>query len=310
MSKLFQFLCNMWLFAVVANYFAEPVADAKQSKTESKPKNKTNGQADAITQAAKAAAEKAKVILTPSQAIGQFADTQPKENQTKLKNIYDGLLDSFAQESQSRITIGKLLMQAKDLLGDSFGGASGFLKACVVDVLRKSEATCYNYMALASAATVKFAKNPVVSTALFRIWGAEGAYDTTNGKLKDAVDMAIAACGGIPEERDSALCESWARKFIQACDSLTQKRNAQVDRTWDLETIKKKHESIKNAFSGFLKNKSVNSKRATALLTDLLIVAANELSVMHLRSAWETMLSKRTETTGEIKEHSEESRVA
>lgn len=277
-----------------------------ETKTASNPSSKTasnkpNGQTEQI----KAAAEKAKqvVTFTPSQAIGIFTENLPKDQSSKLKSLYDDLLSEFAQESQSRISIGKTLIQTRELLGENFGK---FLQDCVVKVLRKSPATCYNYIALSQAFSLKFAKNNVIATALFRIWGAEGAFDSVNGELKPAVDQAIGACGGIPETKDSATCETWARKFIETCDALVkQGRSAQVTRGWDAETMATKHANVVKAFRSFITNKSVSAKRASKLLVDVLVEAMQEMSGSEIRTALETAAKQIGEKKADIKEHAE-----
>lgn len=272
-----------------------------EPKPSSKPANKPNGQTEQI----KAAAEKAKqvVTVTPSQAIGIFTENLPKDQSTKLKSLYDDLLSEFAQESQSRISIGKTLVQTRELLGENFGK---FLQDCVVKVLRKSPATCYNYIALSQAFSLKFAKNNVIATALFRIWGAEGAFDSVNGELKPAVDQAIGACGGIPETKDSATCETWARKFIETCDALVkQGRSAQVNRGWDAETMDAKAANVIKSFRTFITNKSVSAKRAQKLLTAVLVEAMQEMSGAEIRLALELAAKQIGEKKADIKEHAE-----
>src|ERR1700739_595821 len=157
-----------------------------------------------LKKAATDAKAKETEIFTPSQVIGVFTENLSKEVQPKLKSLYDDLLEEFASEASSRIEIGRTLTEIRELLGDTFGQ---FLKNCVVEVLRKSLPTCYNYIALYEVFSLKFARNKVVKTALSRIWGAEGCFDTVNGKLKPAVDQAIGATGGIPESTDSGTCE-------------------------------------------------------------------------------------------------------
>ncbi len=272
--------------------------------TKKEKQSKSNGAAEEIKNAAEQAKQPAQ-ILTPSQAIGIFTENLPKEQAQVVKADYDKLLTEFANEGSSKISIGKLLREVQQTLGENF---LKFLDDCIVKVLRKSRATCYNYMALASVATLKFAKNKVVATALFRIWSAEGMYDSVNGELKPEVDQAIAACGGIPESTDSATCEQWARKFIEAADALVRgQRQAQPGgKRWDAETVTAKSAAVVKAYNAFITNKSVSSKKAIALLTEVLVVSMVEMSAVHVREALENATKRVSERKADIKEHAEQ----
>jgi hypothetical protein len=242
-----------------------------------------------------AESKKAEEVLTPSQAIGQFTENLDKQTSTKLKNLYDDLLAEFAAETNSKIEIGATLNSVKELLGDTF---SGFLKECVESILRKSRATCYNYMALAEAFALKFAKNKVVKTALARIWSAENCFDRTNGKLKPEVDQAIAAAGGIPESTDSQTCEVWVRKFRDKVDKLVKEtrsatpggRQKEDVKAWDTETVSKKMSGLTKGFSAFIGNSGVTSELAQQLLKDILVIAGIEMS----RASYANVLQEAT----------------
>jgi hypothetical protein len=219
-----------------------------------------------------AKAEAKKSELTPSQAIGIFAENLAKPTAKLVKSLYNDLLAEFAAEGTSKIAIGKTLMRLRDELGENY---RTFAKDCVITVLRKSEATLYNYIALAEVATLTFASNKVVASALFRIWSAEGCFDSVNGKLKPEVGNAIKACGGIPESTDSLTCEQWARKFVTTIDKLNRtSRSAQVGgRAWDVDTTAKKSAQTIKAFRAYIKNQAVSKDLALNLFTDIAIEA-------------------------------------
>jgi hypothetical protein len=282
------------------------MADTKETKKTAE--KKSNGHAETIATAAAAAAKPAP-ILTPSQAIGIFTENLPKEQAQLVKADYDKLLTEFANESGSRITIGKLLREVQETLGENF---SKFLDDCIVKVLRKSRATCYSYMALASLATLKFAKNKVVSTALFRIWGAEGSFDSVNGELKPVVDQAIGACGGIPESTDSATCEQWVRKFVDTVDQMVRGgRQAQPGgKRWDAETITTKSAQVVKAYRTFITNQSVSAKKASALLTAILVESMVEMSASEVRTALDAAVKQVSERKADIKEHADNTAAA
>jgi hypothetical protein len=214
----------------------------------------------------------AKNSLTPMQVIGTFSENLSKAQSKVVKSLYDDLLKEFAAEGTSKIAIGKTLNRLRDELGDKY---RTFMKDCVFGILRKSQATCYSYMALADAATLKFAKSVKVSSALFRIWGAEGCFDTENGKLSPVVDQAILACAGVPEETDSQGAEQWARKFVSTVDKLLKdSRAAQPGgRSWTAEVITAKKAQTIKGFRAFLKNQAVSKDLAMQLFADLVFEA-------------------------------------
>jgi hypothetical protein len=261
--------------------------------------------AEALTKAATEAKSKVVEIFTPSQVIGTFVSNLDKDTGKKLLPLYDNLLEEFASEAQSRIEIGSTLISIRELLGENFGS---FLDNCVSGVLRKSRATCYNYIAIAQAFNLKFARNKVVKTALSRIWGAEGCFDSVNGELKPAVDEAIGASGGIPESTDSLTCETWARKFVANVDKLVARsREAQPGgRKWDAETMTKKHSSVVKGFNSFITNKSVSAKRAIKLLTDVLVVAMVEMSASDIKQAMADATTQISTRKLEVKKAHEE----
>lgn len=260
---------------------------------------------EALKTAAKDAKSKVVEIFTPSQVIGKFAENLPKEESTKLKSLYDDLLSEFASEAQSRIEIGSTLISIRQLLGENFGR---FLSDCVQTTLRKSLSTCYSYIAVASAFNLKFAKNKVVKTALSRIWGAEGCFDTVNGELKPAVDEAIGASGGIPESSDSLTCETWARKFVANVDKLVARsREAQPGgRKWDAETMTKKHVGVVKGFRSFITNKSVSANKAIKLLTAILVEAMVEMSASDIKQAMADATTQISNRKLEVKKAHEE----
>lgn len=251
-----------------------------------KANSKANGNGlVAVAEDAKAAKQ---TIYTPSQVIGTF--TEPlaqvdKSKASKLKGLYDDLLEGFANESQGRISVGGTLVKIQELLGEDF---TKFLNDCVVKTLRKSIRTCWGYIALYRVFSHKF-PNPVFKTALSRIWGAEGCFDTVNGELSPAVDQAIGAIGGIPAiGTDSVTCEVKAREFVAAVDKLVaQGRKAEPGgRKWDAATMDKKHESVVKGFKSYIGNKSVSANRATKLLTAILVEAMVEMSVADVNNAF------------------------
>jgi hypothetical protein len=250
---------------------------------------------------------KAKVteIFTPSQVIGTFTEALPKDQSSKLKSLYDDLLSEFANEAQSRVEIGSTLISIRELLGENFGK---FLADCVVKALRKSLPTCYRYIALASAFNHKFAKNKVFKTALSRIWGGEGCFDSVNGELKPAVDEAIGAIGGIPESTDSAVCEVAAQKFVDAVDKLVSNSRSAIPggRKWDAETMTKKHVGVVKGFRAFITNKSVSANRAIKLLTALLVDAMVEMSANDIKTAFDAATKQISERKMEVKKAHDE----
>jgi hypothetical protein len=260
---------------------------------------------ETLTKAATEAKAKVTPIFTPSQVIGTFASNLDKDTSKKLLPLYDNLLEKFASEAQSRIEIGSTLISIRELLGENFGK---FLADCVQGVLRKSLATCYNYIAIASAFNLKFARNKVVKVALSRIWGAEGCFDSVNGELKPAVDEAIGASGGIPESTDSLTCETWARTFVRNVDKLvSQSREPQPGgRKWDSETMKKKHANVVNGFNAFVTKKGVSSERAIKLLTDILVVAMVEMSASGIKKAMADAATEISNKKLEVKKAHEE----
>jgi hypothetical protein len=279
----------------------EKMAAATLEKSPAKKPTK----AAELTKAASEAKEKAHQIYTPSQVIGVFADNFDKQTSTKLKSLYDDLLSEFSSEANSRIEIGSTLLKIRLLIGDTFGK---FLSTCVVETLRKSVVTCYNYIALSEVFSLKFAKNKVFRDALARIWGAEGCFDPVNGELKPAVDQAIKAIGGIPESPDSGVCEVAARKFVVAVDLLVKgSRQAQPGgRTWDAETITKKHENVVKGFTAFIMNKSVSSMRAQKLFQELVTIAMVEMAPSNVRAAWDSALKQISEKKMEVKKAHED----
>lgn len=265
---------------------------------------------ETLQASAKEAKEKVVAIFTPSQVISQFSSNLDKETAKKLAPLYDDLLSEFASEAQSRIEIGSTLISTRELLGENF---RKFLEDCVVKALRKSLATCYNYIALAQAFNLKFAKNKVVKTALSRIWGAEGCFDSQNGELKAAVDEAIGASGGIPESNDSQTCETWVRTFVRNVDKLvTDGRQAQPGgRKWDAETMTKKHVAVVKGFRSYITNKSVSAARATKLLTAILVDAMVEMSASEIARAMDDAKAQISQRKLEVKKaHEEQQEVA
>lgn len=222
----------------------------------------------ALENAATVQLEKEKNALTPSQAIGIFGENLAEGQRKVVKSLYDDLLKEFASEGTSKIAIGKTLNRLRDELGEKY---RPFMKECVIGILRKSQATCYNYMALADAATLKFAKSGKVSTALFRIWGAEGCFDSENGKLSPVVDEAILACYGVPEDTDSQGAEQWARKFVGTVDRLIRKGRAAEPggRSWTPEVITAKKVQVIKGFRGYIKNQAVSKDLAMQLFSDI-----------------------------------------
>jgi hypothetical protein len=216
--------------------------------------------------------EESKNALTPMQVIGTFTEHLAKPTAKVVKSLYSDLLDEFTKESTSRIAIGNTLNRLREELGENF---RTFLKECVITTLRKSQSTCYNYMALSDAANITFAKNRPVRDSLFRIWGAEGCYDTENGKLLPVVNDAILACGGIPESSDSVTSEQWSRKFVTTVDKLLRNgRKAEPGgRSWDASTIGTKNAQVVKAFRAFIRNKSVSKDLALNLFTDVVYEA-------------------------------------
>jgi len=239
-------------------------------------KQVVSSKSEKIEQAANEAKQAAKVvpIFSPSQVIEQFSTDLAKDTRALLLPAYDELLEEFATEGNSRIAIGSTLVRIRGFMGEHWGL---FLEKCVVKALNKVKQTCYNYIGLAQVFNLKFDRNRVVRTALLRIWDGQGCYDTENGELKPVVDTAIKANGGIPESTDSQTCEVWARQFVDTVNKLVRQangRSASPDgRSWDVETMKKKHEQVILNFTKFITHKNVSTKRATALLTDILVVA-------------------------------------
>lgn len=246
-------------------------------------------------------------LLTPDQMIGQFAETLDKQAQPKIKDLYTKIREGFASEGQSRISIGRALNEARTLLGENFGK---FVQDCVVKELRKSSKTCYNYMALASAAVHQFAANKVIATALFSIWSAEGCFDSENGDLKPAVKEAVLACGGIPDSQDSQVCEQWARKFVVAVDKLvTKTRVAQAGRKWTAEVIKAKAERIVSQFVTFMDK--TNTKRSMAVLSALVVKALSEgMSIDAVNEAFDAGLEIHKNKTAKDAEVNAEQKAA
>jgi hypothetical protein len=278
------------------------MSDTKKKTVEATP-------AGNIATAAAAAKKDEGSVLTPAQAIGIFTEPLAKDERGKLKTIYETILDGFSAEGQSKITIGRAMNEARVLLGETFGK---FLQDCVVKVLRKSSATCYNYMALATAAVHQFGANKVVADAVFRIWSAEGCFDTQNGELKPVVKEAIGAAGGIPESTDSATCEAWARQFVNAVDRLvaTARQAAPGGRKWDAETIAKKQALVVKGFHSFVTNKSVSARKAIALLSALMVEALVEMSATDINEAIDKARAQVKERKAEINKVHEEQKAA
>jgi hypothetical protein len=250
------------------------MTDTKKKTVEATP-------AGNIATAAATAKKDEGSILTPAQSIGIFTEAyevtpEGKKTAKELKSLYETILDGFSAEGQSKIAIGRAMNEARVLLGETFGK---FLQDCVVKALRKSSATCYNYMALATAAVHQFGANKVVADAVFRIWSAEGCFDTQNGELKPVVKEAIGAAGGIPESTDSAACEAWARHFVNLVDQLVAKtRKAQPGgRKWDAKMVQTKAEELVKKYVTFLnKTSSKGRKPALTLLTAIVIKSLTE----------------------------------
>jgi hypothetical protein len=268
----------------------ETLSPATEEKTVPKStKTRKPSKAENVKGAATQAKEKAKVvpIFTPAQAIGKFAENFDKAKSTKLKDLYDTLQEDFANETNSRIEIGKTLIDARTLLGEDF---SKFLGDCVIEMFRRSQSTLYSYIALYQVFSLKFAKNVVVKKALSRIWGAEGCFDTVNGELKEEVSTAIRMCGGIPKSTDSATCEVWARQFVKTVDGLVKKgRSAQPGGRQSAENIIKRSASIVKAYNAFVKSDDKNpvtSKQAIELLTEILVVSIVNLSSSSVTAAF------------------------
>lgn len=277
---------------------------------ESKPaEKKTKAQTEIEKKAEEVKKAPPKAELSPSQAIGTFTESLDKKQATVVKTLYDELLTEFATEASSKIAIGRTLLRLRDELGENY---RKFVQDCVIDVLRKSEATLYNYIALAQAAVHKFAANKVFATALFRIWSAEGCFDSQNGELKPAVDDAIRAIGGIPETKDSSECETLARRFISKVDALVKAgRSAQPGgRKWDAEMQAAKHAATVKAFRSFITNDSVSSKKAIKLLSDVLVEAMVEMSAADIKAAFEMATKQIGERKANIKETSEDNKAA
>ncbi len=265
---------------------------------------------EGVEAAAQVAKEKANgaLVQTPTQAIGIFAENLPTDTGRNLKSLYGDLLAEFSQEGSSKVAIGKTLVSIKELLGENFGK---FLDDCVAKTLRRSLATCYNYIALFKAANLKFAKNKVVADALFRIWDAKGCFDSVNGELSPAVDKAIKALDGIPESTDSQLCETWVRRFIVEVDKLVGNgRAARTAAGWDSETMTKKHVAVVKGFRAYVTNKSVSSNRAISLLTDVMVEALTEMSPSSLTTAIENAKAKIAKRRAQIAEDSNTTQAA
>jgi hypothetical protein len=227
--------------------------------------------ANKISEAAKEAAAKKTEVFSPMQAIGQFTDKLDKQRKDAILPLWDELLEEFASEGNSKISIGNTLIRCESVLGDTW---PTFLDVCIDKYLRKSRTTCYVYIGIANSFNFAFAKNGVIKTALSRIWDARGAFDSANGKPLPVLEKAIKACGGIPETTDSQTCEVWAQVFVNTIDEMVRgKRKAQIDKTWDSETYKKNHERIVKSFESFVKNKNVDGRRSVLMLRDILLAA-------------------------------------
>ena len=279
----------------------------KSNSKETKSPSKSSAQV--LIESADKAVAKVKQIFTPSQVIGTFCENLPKDQSTEVKSLYNHLLDAFSDESSSKLEIGKTLLTLREKLGENY---AKFEADCIISVLRKSLGTLRNYMAMSQAFSLKFAKaSQTARTALSRIWSAEGCYDTQNGELKPTVDEAIAASGGLPDSNDSLICETWARKFVDACDRLVkQARKPQVGRAWDAETISKKNAAIVKQFRAFIAHKSVSSKKAIALLAAVLVEARLEMSAQAVTDAMNMATEQIAKRTADIKETAEHAAAA
>lgn len=277
--------------------------ETEKPKANGKTEKKV-GKAEEISNAAQTAKVAVPASeLSPYQVLETLADgLHNNVKATLMKTLGQELLEEFALESTSKIAIGRTLNRCQIELGEAF---ATFRRDFVEGSLRKSTATIYNYMALAEAAGYKFsAASQAAKTALFRIWAAEGCYDTANGKLKPVVDTAIKAVGGLCESKDSGEAETWARKFVDTCDKLIkgERQAAPGGRTWDAETMTEKHANVVKAYNGFITNKSVSAKKAIALLADLLVVSMVEMSAADIKAAWEIASKQVQQKKTDIKE--------
>jgi hypothetical protein len=172
--------------------------------------------------------EEKRVLIFEKGARGrdkQVAAIRLREGQ-RIRQMEDS--SSRGLEPQSKINIGLLLLRGREELGEAY---PKFRRECVKK-FRKSESTLNRYVALAGAASHRFARSRAVKEALFPIWNAEECFDPVTGELKPVVDEAIKACNGIPEDADSVTAEEWARKFVATVDALVKDRR----RRWAYRT--------------------------------------------------------------------------
>ena len=207
-----------------------------------------------------------KPIFTPTQVIEQITDKMSKENATLTKSELTGALMDFADEANSRISIGMHFLRLQVPLGSDFTTTLQKFG----DAVNRSMTALWQYIGLARAASFEFQKNPTARIELFRIWDAKGCYDPANGELKPVVAETLKEIP-MPDSKDGAECAVWARRFANEINERVKAtRKANTGKVWTAEIVAQKHGNLVKAAVSFNKNAS---GRATTKMLSAMFVA-------------------------------------
>src|SRR5580765_2813378 len=212
--------------------------------------------------------KKQQPIFTPTQVIEQITEKMSKENATLTKSELTGALMDFADEANSRISIGLHFLRLQVPLGSDFTATlQKFANA-----VNRSMSALWSYIGLARTASFEFQKNPTARIELFRIWDAKGCYDPANGELKPVVAETLKKYP-IPESKDGAECAVWARRFVNTVnESVKGTRKAQSGKVWDATTVDKNHGLLVKRVRTFATK--ANGRAITKLFTALFVELA------------------------------------
>jgi hypothetical protein len=232
-----------------------------------KEKSQTAKAIDAVKTAVEA--KKApKPIFTPTQVIEQITEKMSRENAILTKSELTGALMDFADEANSRISIGLHFLKLQIPLGSDFTATLEKFAYAV----NRSMAALWQYIGLAKVASFEFQKNPTARAELFRIWDAKGCYDPANGELKPVVAETL-KLHPIPESKDGAECAVWARKFVNEVNNKVRAtRKAQSGKVWDAATVDKRSGALVKSARQFATK--ANGRAVRKMLLDMFVAMA------------------------------------
>jgi hypothetical protein len=209
-----------------------------------------------------------KPIFTPTQVIEQITDKMSKENATLTKSELTGALMDFADEANSRISIGMHFLKLQVPLGSDF--TTTLQK--FADAVNRSMSALWSYIGLARAFSFEFQRNPVARQQLSLVWDAKGCFDPANGELKPVVAEVLKDLP-IPESKDGAECAVWARRFANEINERVKvARKANTGKTWTAEVVAQKHGSLVKAAVAF--NKVCSGRLVSKMLAAMFVAMA------------------------------------